>query len=134
MIACVFVKKVILNNHDEKEESVIDSEEASLFSKDNDVSTFKEKFLALHTRVYHYTYTSSIYRYVETFILIIAIVLSMYLQHILSLTYVLLYYASSYYLKENIDKVMGYKESLSEYKLTRSKYSTMMARMNAETN
>ncbi len=135
VIICVFARKVLLSTRFDKEKEVIDSDEASLFSdNNNDVTTFKEKFNALHSKVYHYTYTTSIYKYVETFILIIAIVLSMYLEHILSLTYVLLYYASSYYLKENIDKVMGYKESLNEYKLTRAKYSSMMARMNREMN
>ncbi|MCD8209712.1 MAG: cysteine peptidase family C39 domain-containing protein [Coprobacillus sp.] len=119
------VKRLFLSHQTERKKREIDNKEDDLFKQES-IEEFKKSLSSLHTEVYSYTYQGSIYNYIELFFLILAIILSMYLQHILSLSYVLLYFATSYYLKENIDKITSLPTSLSDYTLVKSKYSTLI--------
>ncbi len=119
------VKKLFLSTRTSKRERDIASREEYLFSESS-LLDFKKSLSSLHSEVYAFTYQGSIYNYIELFFLILAIILSMYFQHILSLSYVLLYFATSYYLKENIDKITSLDTRLDDYKLTKSKYSTLI--------
>ncbi|MCD8194773.1 MAG: cysteine peptidase family C39 domain-containing protein [Coprobacillus sp.] len=104
----------------------VERKENNLFT-DNGVP-FNEKLDSLHSLSYKYAYRNNITKYVELFFTLLLILLSMYLEHILSLTYVLFYFALSLYFKENLDKVFSLDESIKKYRLEKARYSSLMSR------
>ncbi len=104
----------------------VERKENNLFI-DNGVS-FNEKLDSLHSLSYKYAYRDNITKYVELFFTLLLILLSMYLEHILSLTYVLFYFALSLYFKDNLDKVFSLDENIKKYRLEKARYSSLMSR------
>ncbi|MCD8204760.1 MAG: cysteine peptidase family C39 domain-containing protein [Coprobacillus sp.] len=128
LLLFLLVKEVFLSKYLTKKESQIASLERSLV-REKDLRAFRSKFLSAHKESYRYGAVSSVYRYIELFTILLSIILSMYLQDILSLTYVLLFFALSYYLLDNLEKVFSIREETRNYRLYKSKYNTMMSRL-----
>ncbi len=128
LLLFLFIKEIWLGPHRLKKENEIARLERSLTSE-KDLASFKEKFSLTSSKSYKYAAYSSAYRYSELFLVLLSIIVSMYLQDILSLTYVLLFFALSYYLLDNLEKVFSIREERREYRLYKSKFNTMMSRL-----
>ncbi|MCD8204162.1 MAG: cysteine peptidase family C39 domain-containing protein [Coprobacillus sp.] len=128
LLFSLMVKEAFIEPGLTREESKISTLELAL-SREKDMGQFQRRFTSLHEKTYRYASITTLERYLELFILMLSIIVSMYLEGYLSLTYVLLYFALSYYLKTNLEKVTSLRKERREYDLLKSKYNTMMKRL-----
>ncbi len=128
LLFTLLFKEVFLSPHQTREEQEISELEGAL-TRDKDMESFKDKFTRTHEKTYHYASEATFSRYLELFILMLAIIISMYFQGFLSLTYVLLYFALSYYLLSNLEKLFSLRKERREYDLLKSKFNTLMHRL-----